>query len=263
MVNKSDFLIYCNGCSYSDDHYESPLMLNKTYSHVVGAHLNGFVINHSKSGSCNRRIVRTSAHDLILLRRQNPEQKIVALIQMTFDLRDEIWIDNQNSNIGCEVESNFQSNQFVTENDWKKKLLSGKSIVSKNPKLDPISLRFAEKWNQGRAFFYSPYAQRINLLLDVFFLKNLMNFYDIEYIVFQGPVLEKLEQEYLVDFFKDELASDNKIFDFEKFGFCQWCDENHFVPLGEKEQFARDIGHYGPDAHAAFANHCLIPVLDH
>lgn len=259
----SDFpLIYCNGCSYSDDHYD-PLVLNRTYSHVVGSHFGGFVINNSKIGSCNRRIVRSSAHDLILQRKQNPEQKIIALIQLTFELRDEIWVDGPLNNAASEAESNFQSNQFTGLLDWRQRLISGQSIgpIGLAVDLDRNSAKFMKKLNEGRAFFYSPYAQRINLLLDIIFLRNLMNLYNIEYIIFQGPLAEPLQQEYLLDFLKNELVSDPKIFDLEKFGFCNWCNQHHFIPLGGNSE-PPHIGHYGSDAHNEFSRQCLIPLLE-
>jgi hypothetical protein len=71
-------LVYCNGDSYSDENY-ARILQGKTYAHIVGQYCSAFVINNALSGSCNRRIVRSSLHDLILHRQQNPNQKIIAL----------------------------------------------------------------------------------------------------------------------------------------------------------------------------------------
>ena len=106
-------LIYCNGDSYSDNSYH-PSVTNKTYAHVVGEHCNGFVINNAISGSCNRRIVRSSLHDLILERQHNPIQKIVALIGLSFEMRSELWVDEFNVS-GIPAESNFVKHHFTKQ----------------------------------------------------------------------------------------------------------------------------------------------------
>ena len=85
-------LIYVNGCSYSDENYH-PTMLANTYAHYYGAMVNGFVLSRARAGSCNRRIIRTTVHDVIKQRQLNPTQRIIALIQLTFEIRDEIWKD--------------------------------------------------------------------------------------------------------------------------------------------------------------------------
>lgn len=249
-------LIYCNGCSYSDDNYRHPVMENKTYSHVVGKLTGGFVINNSISGSCNRRIIRTSVHDLMLQRQLNPNQRIIALIQLTFEIRGELWLDNTYSN-RPEVESHFYTHQFSELNDWKLRLLNNKTI--RPMALGGADSKFLTKWSEGRAFFYSSYAERINLLTDIFLFKNLMRLHNIEYVIFQGPIAEKLDGEYLVDFFKQELKSDKNILDFETFSFCNWCAENDFIPIDPSESL--DIGHYRSDAHKAFAEKVLAPLV--
>ena len=50
-----------------------------------------------------------------------------------------------------------------------------------------------------------------------------------------------------------------RFFDFENFGFCDWCCEQKFIPLDFLDR--PNIGHYGPEAHKAFAEQILIPKL--
>ena len=103
----TDFpLIYCNGDSYSDENYH-PTLNGKTYAHVLGEHYNGFVINNAIRGSCNRRIIRSSVYDLIQQRELNPEQKIFAVIGLSFELRGEVWNDKAVPTHARE--SNFQT----------------------------------------------------------------------------------------------------------------------------------------------------------
>jgi hypothetical protein len=40
---------------------------------------------------------------------------------------------------------------------------------------------------------------------------------NIQFLIFQGPLAEKLDKEYLIDFFKSNLNSEN-FFDFDTFG---------------------------------------------
>ena len=101
-----------------------------------------------------------------------------------------------------------------------------------------------------KGYVGDPYQQR---LLE---LKQQLN---IEFLVFQSPMAEKLESEYLVDFFKSNLNSKNFL-DFEIFGFVNWCHQQDFTPLDNLDR--PEIGHYGADAHRAFAEQILIPHLE-
>jgi hypothetical protein len=248
-------LIYCNGDSYSDDSFH-PTLRNNTYVNFVASELNGFAINAAISGSCNRRIIRSTLHDVIQQRRLNPTQKIIALIGLSFELRSEFWIDNIENTQSAE-ESNFVTHAFSAQINWRENLLAGNNIDSSNRyKQDE---KFFKKFSEGRAFFFSPYAERINLLADLIMLRSLLESLSIEFLIFQSPMAEKLESEYLLDFFKKEIATDERFIDFETFGFPDWCHEQKFTPL---DYFDRPtIGHYGPDAHKAFAEKILIPKL--
>jgi hypothetical protein len=241
-------LIYCNGDSYSDENYHTSLV-GKTYAHVLGEHLNGFVINNALRGSCNRRIIRTSVHDLIQQRQQNPEQRIIALIGLSFEIRSELWIENATPKSA--QESNFQTHTFADKDNWRDLLLAGKKMFDKENK-------FLDKYNQGRAYYYSPYAERANLLCDCVMFQALMKDLNIEFLMFQSPQAEQLENEYLVDFFKSQL--DNNCFiDFESFGFVDWCHEQGFVPLDFLDR--PNIGHPTAQAHRAFAEQIVIPYF--
>ncbi len=252
----ADFpLIYCNGDSYSNDRHH-PSLKGKTYANVIGEHCNGFVINSAISGSCNRRIVRTSLHDLIHQRQINPSQKIISLINLSFELRSELWVDDlRNSN---PVESNFVAHTFSAQQNWRENLMAGNSIQTLNG--HKLNANFYDKFSQGRAYFFSPYAERINLLADLFMLKSTLDSLNIDFLIFQGPVAEKLESDYLLDFFKQQIAADQRIFDLETFGFCSWAMQQGFTPLDFLDR--PQIGHYGPDAHQKFATTVLIPKLN-
>ena len=250
----ADFpLIYCNGDSYSADSCH-PTLNKKTYSHIVVKHLDGFVINNSVPGSCNRRIIRTSVHDLVHERRLHPDQQIIALIGLSFEIRSELW--NENKKTSTPSESNFENFYFTKELNWRDMLLKGMDIAFNKHRSDQ---GFFDKISQGRAYYYSPYAERANLLCDLLMFQSLMQQLNIKFLVFQSPIAEKLESEYLIDFFKSNLNSKNFL-DFETFGFVNWCYQQGFEPLDFKDR--PEIGHYGIDAHRAFAEQILIPQLE-
>jgi hypothetical protein len=248
-------LIYCNGDSYSDENYHKSLV-GKTYAHVVGAHCNGFTINNAMTGSCNRRIIRSTVHDIMQQRQLNPKQKIIVLIGLSFELRSELWINEIQSNLRPE-ESNLRTHVFSKQISWRENLLNNADIETDNP--HKLNEKFFKKYSEGRAFFFSPYHERINLLTDLVMLRALFDQLNVDFLIFQSPKEEKLESDYLLDFFKNQLASDDRIMNFETFGFTDWCYKQKFTPLDMQETPA--IAHYGVDAHRAFAKEVLIPKL--
>lgn len=253
-------LFYCNGCSYSDENYR-PEMKEHVYINQVQRYVGkGFVLNKAIYGSNNKRILRTSLHDLYHQRQINKSQKIIALIQLTFELRGEIWYPKlQKRDWWSPEESEFITHQFSGRSDWKERLLNFLDIgESDNFVNSDTDQKFLNDYSKGRAFFYSPYQERINLVSELTMFANTLEKLNIEFLIFQGPKAEKLENEYLLDFFKSLLPTDN-IFDLEEFGFCDWCADQNFLTLDKSE--LTEIGHYGPDAHKAFADDIIIPHL--
>jgi hypothetical protein len=248
-------LIYCNGDSYSDENYHSTL-LGKVYANVVAEYCNGFVINKSISGSCNRRIIRTTIHDIIQQRKLNPTQQIIVLLGLTFESRSELWFDQINQN-NLPEESNFITHSFSMQSEWRENLLS--SIDIKTPNRYNLNEKFLKKFSDGRAFFFSPYAERINLLTDLVMLQALFNKLNIDFLIFQSPKIETLESDYLLDFLKQQIGDDERFINFEIFSFNEWSRAQQFTPLDFLDY--PEIGHYGSDAHKAFAEQILIPKL--
>jgi hypothetical protein len=247
-------LVYCNGDSYSNPMIHSSL-LDNVYVDFVAKECNGVAFNAAISGSCNRRIIRTTLHDLILHRQHNPNQKIIALIGLTFEIRSELWKENLQPQ--TVQESNFVTHQFTDQINWRQILLDGKDLNTVN--IYQLESKFFKQYSCGRAYFYSPYAERINLMMDLVMLRSLLDSIGVQFLIFQSPKAEPLEQEYLKDFFKQQIDNDPRFLDFENFGFCDWSHTNGFVPLDYLDR--PEIGHYGADAHEAFAKQILIPKL--
>lgn len=251
----NDFpLIYCNGDSYSDETYH-PSLLNNTYANFVANQCNGFVINKAIKGSCNRRIIRTTLHDVITQRQINPTQNIFALIGLTFEIRSELWVDKIITS--APEESNFKTHIFSSKITWREDLLNGQGIDRKNQY--NLDKKFFDQYSNGRAYFFSPYAERINLLTDLIMLRSVLDSLGVNFLIFQSPKAERLEQDYLLDFLKQQIVDDRRFFDFEEFGFCDWAYAQQFTPIDFLDR--PTIGHYNPDAHCAFAEQVLIPRL--
>lgn len=143
MVIEHPF-IYVNGCSYSDENFHKPLMVGQTYGHFYADIVNGYCMNRARAGSCNRRIIRTTVHDLLEQKQLNPQQPVTALIQLTYEIRDELWFDDLDNTLDA-CESNFRTHQFSHMLDWKQRLLNNKSIADHTG--------YLKKWSEGRAFF--------------------------------------------------------------------------------------------------------------
>ena len=175
------------------------------------------------------------------------------MISLSFEIRDEIWLEDIVQDRDP-VESHFRTHQFSLMLNWRDRLLSGLDMAHTNTLADA---KFLKRWSEGRAFFYSPYAERINLMMDILLFKNLLDANNIQFLIFQGPTAEKLDTEYLLDFFKSQ-GQDTRIFDLEQFSLCDWCDKRGYATLCQHD---RPIAHYGPDAHRAFAQDVLWPKL--
>jgi hypothetical protein len=227
-------LVYANGCSYS-----TPSSSRKVHANYISDKLNGFLLNNSIPGSCNRRIIRTSLYDIIEQRKINPTQKIIAIISLSFELRSELWFENRVAEKA--QESNFVTHTFTGDRN------------------QIPHTKFFDKYSEGRAYYYSPYAERINLLTDLFMFTATCAKYNVNYLIFQAPMAEKLEEEHVLDFFKKEIKQDTRIFDLETFGFLDWAYENKFIPYDMLD--TPEIGHYNSDAHKAFAKEILMPKL--
>ena len=263
-------LVYCNGDSYSDNNYHKTLH-KSTYDFVVANEFDGFNINNAVGGSCNRRIIRASVADLIQQRDHNPNQRIIALIGLSFDLRSEFWNEDFLKRTSFEInhtsslyESDFKSFQFTGDDDWLSKLRSG-DIIRRPP--DNVGTNFTKKFfnilNNSRAYFFSPYAERINLYCDLIMFRSLMDSLNIEFLVFHAPAPEliKTETDATLHHFSHQIHNDKRFIGFEDgFGFCTYLADNNFVPLDFIDN--PTIGHYKSDGHEFFAKNIILPLLN-
>lgn len=231
-------ILYANSDSYgvqSQKGNDTPY--GDVYSKFINDKLKYKFINRGSSGSCNSRILRTSTRDLILLRKENPDKKIQALISLVTTYRSETWTDKNYH--PKDQDGHFKSFQAGSKFEF----------FSSNQK------EFAKHW----LFQHNDEAEQTNLLWQVLMFSKTLKMYDIDYLIWWGPVIGTIKPiNYTSLFVKDfysEFKQDKNILSFENFSFCDWCLGQGFEPFDKKE--FGNFGHHGPEAHQAFADHLM------
>lgn len=226
---------------------KTPVEEIKLFPELVADHFDGFCINNAVPGSANSRYIRRATHDCLQQRKLNPTQRIIVLLELTFDLRREFWDE---SIIPTDpVESNFQSIQLTSDLNWREKLLDHK----KSRFIDKFQSKtgWIRKWKEGQLFFYSPYAENINLLQQIITLTALFREQKIDYIIYRGNPVEDFKKEYLLDFFVEYLSQDPCVIDLFNFSFTKWAVESG---LGTVEGNNSYNNHPSLVAHSEFAD---------
>ena len=243
LYTKDTMIVYSNSDSYGilsgfwTKKHGSSEQETQVYGEYIAKSLDCEYMNRGRSGSTNSRILRTSTRDLIKLRRENPNTKIQALISLGTTYRLEIWtINNEHSE---DLDGHFKS--FQASNEF--------------PSFSNNQKEFIKHWVAQ----YDNEAEQTNLLWQVIMFTNTLKRYNINYLIWWGPLIGVVKPiEYTNPFIEDfyqEFKKDTNILSFEDFSFCSWCLEQGFVPY-DKEQYG-DYGHHTPEAHQAFANYLL------
>lgn len=245
------------------DYLKTPLDEIHLVADVVNRHFNGHLINLAKSGSSNKRHIRRSILECLIQRKLNPKQRIILLLEITFDLRQEIWID-ENSIIKDDFESNFYQIQIAHNDSWWKDRGNNLSDVP-NEIVNHVEnhAKYFKKWLESHRYFYSPYAELIYLYQDILGLTYILKKEQIEYVIFRGNPIEKFETTIITQILKENLDNDPNVLNLETFSFTQWCLEHPFLPVENnllKNKLS--VGHPSLEAHRAFANQIILPILD-
>jgi len=254
-VSTLDFpLIIANGASQISKQYYSDLLnMPKDdiclYPDVVAQKLNGFCLNVAVPGSSNRRLVRRTLYECIKQLNTNPGQPIIVLLELTFDIRDEIWHAGQSTDPG---ESDFQSLQLArTQSWWQNRTTKlGTDDRAVLPGLNSVEQKYLQKWQEGSCYFYSPWARNINLYTDIIMLTGFLKQHGIQYAIYRGNPCLPLDPEHLLDSFKAVLHQDSGVFDLFDFSFTGWCVDRGHVPLDYQDQ--PHLGHPSLLAHEEF-----------
>lgn len=220
-------ILYCNSDSYG-------VLANggRVYGEFLGEHLGAKqIINQGKSGSCNRRIFRTTVRDLIQLRSNNPQEKILAVICLGSLIRNEWW-DPLLKVTG--TDGHFSSFQ----------------IHGLDNRAQPF-FRYAEEWYR----MYDDEAEQTNLMMDLVMLTTWFEHNNIDYVIFAGNTITYKPIDYADVFirdFADRVFSNPRILNINEFSFVKYCiDQGH---RAFDYDLYQEHGHHSEPAHRDFAD---------
>jgi len=261
MINNLDFpIIIGNGASQvSIDYYADTLNKKRTdiklFPEIVAESLNGYCFNVAVPGICNREILRRTLYECIKQSENNPGQPIIVLIELTFDLRKEVWIQSLEKKGKNDYDSDFISLQIAQSLAWWKtrfnrNILDPVTNFIGNKKLTSMDKKYINQWQKTEQYFYSPYAENINLYMDLINFTGYMKSNNIKYLIFRGNPVESFEEDHLLDTFSSVLSTDPGVFDLQRFSFTQWCIDKNYKPIDYQDR--PEIGHPSLDAHQEF-----------
>jgi hypothetical protein len=171
-------------------------------------------------------------------------------------MRKEIWLERDEESLASEA--NFKSVQLARNTNWWN-ISRNQSRVAKEDRailvdttLTSTEEKYLEKWQQGEMFFYSSYAENINLLTDITMLTGFFQQHNIDYLIYRSSPVEQFEPAHLLDFFKQHLSKDPGIIDLYNFSFTGWAIDQGYQPLDSHDR--PEMGHPNLEAHANFGN---------
>jgi hypothetical protein len=220
-------IVYANSDSYG------VCSTGKTYVDFIGQAFDASTVNRGLSGSCNRRIIRTTIRDLLDLKKENKD--ILAIIGLAHTNRFEFWGEDPVNNDG-----HFQSFQPG-------------SVV---PNL-------AKHLHKGWIENYNDESANINLFLDLILLTKFFKSYDINYLIWQGSMSLKssdFDAAFIKNFYV-EVKADSKILDMFNFSFSKYCSiMKGYIPYDSNLYGIH--GHHCEQAHKDFAEYLLENYLN-
>ena len=230
-------IVYVNGDSYA------AMSDGKRYSEFLGEQFSCKSVNSAITGSSNSRILRTSLRDLIDLQKQH--NKIVAVINLSFTIRTELWDPNVTSR-RFKNDGEFVSIQPTVKKDWFNSKKSNDATVYNS---------YADEFLR----WFNPEAETVNLLKEILLLTTWCKHNKIKYVIFSAILQESVDlASPFIKSFYDEVALDKNVLDIFKFSFTEWCLEKEHTPI---DQYTHEIhgktyniGHHGEKAHQDFAN---------
>lgn len=238
-------LIYANSCSFG-----APNQGHKVYADHVAEKLNARLINQGISGSCNRRIIRSSLRDLMGLSSAK-SGKILVLLGLSFMSRTELWqpdlpaANNDGHFHPITVEHNKIS--------WKDKGLIDTFVPNISELARPAIKEYYKQW----LLHLSQESETTNLLTDVIMFTGWLKSHNMRYLIFNNTnVLPGEPQVGLTSPFISSLCQavldDKNILNFWEFSFKDFALSNNFVPK-DYEKYGIH-GHPGAEAHKLFGD---------
>jgi hypothetical protein len=232
-------IVYSNSCSFGQSNQGHDI-----YPELIAQNYNATLINKGISGSCNRRIIRTSTRDLIELKKQSND-KILCLIGLTFISRTELWQPNIPAK---DNDGNFHSITVdYKKHDWSSGLI--------NTRIKDIHLTAAaevQSYYQQWLLHMSKEAIITELITDIILFKNFCQQQGIDVLIWSNAQIWPTQPEIAIDdiFLKslvDTIDHCQHIINPWKFCFLDYA-----LTLGHRP---RDEDIYGPSGHPGNAAH--------
>lgn len=220
-------IVYANSDSYG------VCSTGKTYADFIGQAFNAGTVNRGLSGSCNRRIIRTTIRDLLDLKKAHKD--ILAIIGLAPTNRFEFWGD------------------VAIDNDGHFKSFQPSSVVPNT----------AKYLHRGCIENYNDESSNTNLFLDLILLTGFLKRYDINYLIWQGSMSLK-PSDFDAPFIKNfyiEVNSDTKILDMFDFSFSKYCSIIKGYTPYDSDLYGI-YGHHCEQAHKDFAEYLLENYLN-
>lgn len=246
-------IVYANGCSFG-----LPVGENKTcYSEIIAKKFNAQLINKHIAGTGNRRLIRSSLRDLIEIG-NTPNEKIVALIGLSFFFRTELWQPTKPAN---QNDGHFHpiTTDFRPITDKKSWYYTG---IEAEYKATDLAVR---DWYKQHLLWQNKESIITDQLADIIMFASFCQEYNIDYLIWNNadvwpdsPEVD-VNSPFLKDFVTCVLKNVN-IVDPWNFAFLPWALSQGLRPIDE--QIYAEYGHPGPEAHSRLAEF-LIERLTH
>ena len=236
-------IVYSNSCSFGIKQ-EHPV-----YAELVATEFGASSVNAGLSGSCNRRIIRTSLRDLIDLKNQN-NKDILCLIGLSFITRTELW---QPSIPALSKDGNFHSLAVEhTKFNWAKGLLNTQ-IPDIHLSAPPPVQEYYKQW----LLHMSKEAIITETITDIIMFKNFCLQHNIKILIWSNTQVWPADPEVAVGDiflknFVEYITADKHFINPWTFSFQQYALECGHRP---KDEHVYGItGHPNGHAHRDFAN---------
>ena len=243
-------IVYANSCSFGMPPLSSP-----SYSEIIAHNLSASIINRAKSGSCNRRIIRSSLRDLLEIKQTSNEQ-ILALVGLSFFFRTELWQPNSPAvdNDGNFHPVGIRSNHVIKTNNY----YSGDvedAYINTNPEIRD----YYRQW----LIHESKEALITELVTDIVMFSAWCRDNNIKCLIWNNasiwPSLPDVNyNDIFLKSLSQSLLSETSVINPWEFSFIDWALSKGHEPY-DAEIYGK-YGHPGPEAHVDLAQYLLIEL---
>lgn len=235
-------IVYSNSCSFGE------IQSHPVYSDIVAKHFEANLVNNGQSGSCNRRIIRSSLRDLNDLKNQD---QVLLLLGLTFISRTEIWRPDLDAN---QNDGHFYSIQVQHQKfDWSVNNLIDTIIPDIHQSADASIRDYYREW----LLHYNPEAEVTNLLTDIIMLTGWCKSNNIPYVVFSNVDILPDDNKIgytspFIQSLRHTVELDPNVINPWNFSFGSHALSQGFVPK-DQHLYGRH-GHPDAQAHKMFGN---------